>query len=292
MDQLGAMRTFVRVVQMGSFSAVGREQNTGQATISKKVAALETHLGVKLLSRTSRELSLTESGSEYYDKCLSILGELDEVESSVRSQTAKPKGRLRIAAPIAFSRLVLAPLIGQFVEKYPDISIELDANDKHVDLIAEGVDLAIRAKQLDDSSLIARPLMENPLMVAASPDYLEAKGVPMTPEDLKDHNCILYSLLSKTNVWGFQKGEESYSVSVTGNFQSSNGDTNLEVALSGLGIIQLPRWMIQKYLVSGELVAILEDYDATTIPINIIYPQNRYVPLKVRCFIDFLMEAL
>lgn len=292
MDQLVAMRTFVRVVQTGNFSAAAREQNSSQANVSKRVAALESLLGVKLLTRTSRELSLTDMGNEYYDKCLVILAELDEADAAVRSEAASPKGTLRIAAPIALARLVLAPLIKPFTEQYPEIIIDLAASDAQVDLIAQGIDVAIRVKKLEDSSLIARHLFDNPMLVVASPDYLALNGRPETPDDLRHHNCIVYSLFSSVNSWHFTKEDKKFTVPVKGNFRSSNGDTNLEVALTGLGIIQLPVWMLAKHLKSGRLTQILTDYNAGSIPLNAIYPQNRYVPLKVRCFVDFLKQEL
>lgn len=292
MDQLIAMRTFVKVVQTGNFSAAAREQNSSQANVSKRVAALESLLGVKLLTRTSRELSLTAMGSEYYEKCLAILAELDEADAAVRSEIASPKGTLKIAAPIALARLVLAPLIKSFIEQYPEIKIDMAANDAQVDLIAQGIDIAIRATKLEDSSLVARHLFDNPMLLLASPDYLEQWGTPAAPEDLKQHNCIVYSLLNAINVWRFCQDDKAFSVAVKGNFQSSNGDTNLEVALTGLGIVQLPIWMVDEHLKSGRLTQILTDYKADSIPLNAIYPQNRYVPLKVRCFVDFLKTEL
>ena len=288
MDQLVAMRTFVKVVQTGNFSTAAREQNSSQANVSKRVSGLESLLGTKLLTRTSRELSLTETGSEYYEKCLTILAELDEADAAVRSETASPKGTLKIAAPIAVARLILAPLMSSFIERYPEIKIDIAANDAHVDLIAQGIDIAIRVKKLEDSSLIARHLFDNPMLIVASPNYLEQNGIPVIPDDLRYHNCIVYSLLTSINVWNFSKHDNKYSVAVQGNFQSSNGDTNLEVALSGVGIAQLPIWMVDEHLKSGRLKQVLSDYKALSIPMNAIYPQNRYVPLKVRCFIDFL----
>lgn len=301
MDQLIAMRTFVKVVQTGNFSAAAREQNTSQANMSKRVSGLESLLGAKLLTRTSRELSLTEVGSEYYQKCLAILAELDEADAVIRSETASPKGTLKIAAPIAIARLVLAPLIKSFIEQYPEINIDLAASDSQVDLIAQGIDIAIRAKKLEDSSLVARHLFDNPMLLVASPDYIQQRGIPNVPDDLKQHNCIVYSLLTSINIWRFtkeskegKKGKEDqeFSIAVKGNFQSSNGDTNLEVALTGLGIVQLPIWMVHEHLNSGRLVQVLSDYKAVSIPLNAIYPQNRYVPLKVRCFVDFLKIEL
>jgi DNA-binding transcriptional LysR family regulator len=292
MDQLSAMRAFVRVIQSGSFSAAAREQNSSQATVSKKVAALEAKLGVKLLTRSSRDQSLTQAGIDYYEQCVALLSELDEVEARVRSQVAAPQGTLRVTAPVAFGRLVLAPLMGEFLQRYPDIKIDMLLGDRHVDLIAEGVDVAIRARKLEDSSLVARHLFENPMLLVASPGYVEQHGAPREPADLKRHNCIVYSLMKTGNNWHFTRLGKEESVPVTGNLQSDNGDTNLEVVLSGLGITTLPIWMVDEYLRAGRLVQVLSDYQADQIPFNAIYPQNRYVPLKVRCFVDFLKEKL
>ncbi|WP_260260451.1 LysR family transcriptional regulator [Vibrio intestinalis] len=292
MDQLGAMRTFLSVIQTGSFSAAATELSSSQATISKKVAALEDKLGVKLLTRTSRKLSLTQAGQEYYNHCVAILQEIDEVEASVRSQVSSPKGQLRIAAPAPLARLLLAPLIGEFLREYPDIEVNLSIEERVIDLVAEGIDIAIRAKKLEDSSLIARPLFSNPLMLVASPDYLKKHGTPKQPKDLKSHSCIVYNFNRSLNNWHFKQNDDWLSVPVKGGVRSNSGETNLELALTGLGITQLPIWMMDKYLQSGELVQVLQDFPSDSVPINIIYPQNRYVPLKVRCFIEFIQEKL
>ncbi|GIU22252.1 LysR family transcriptional regulator [Shewanella schlegeliana] len=295
MDQLGAMRAFVRVVQSGSFSAAAREQNTTQATISKKVAALESLLGAKLLTRSSRENSMTEVGTAYYESCVAIIGELDEAQAQVRSQQASPKGVLRVAAPIVFGCQFIAPFLSHFLECYPEIKVDLMLSDKHVDLIAEGIDVAIRAKQLEDSSLIARHLFDNPMVVVASPDYLKRFGEPEAPQELRTHNCIVYSMLKSVNIWHFEQAKESgdkISVPVSGNCRCDNGEAILQLALDGLGVVQLPIWMVDEHIKEGNLKAILSNYTAKPLPFNAIYPQSRYVPLKARCFIDFLKQRL
>lgn len=292
MDQLGAMRALVRVVQMGSFSAAAREQDTTQATISKKVAALEKKLGAKLLSRTSRELSLTEVGADYYENCVIILSELDEAEAQVRSQIALPSGLLRVAAPVVFGRQFMAPILVEFLNAYPEIKVDLMLNDKHIDLIADGVDVAIRAKQLEDSTLVARHLFNNPLVVVASPEYLQKNTKPQNPDELKNHNCIVYSMLKSINIWHFEQGNNNMSVPVTGSFRCDNGDVILQLVLDGAGIAQLPVWMVDEHIRSGKLAMVLEGYISKPLPFNAIYPQNRYVPLKVRCFIEYLKQKL
>ncbi len=292
MDQLGAMRAFVRVVQVHSFSAAAREQNSTQATISKKVAALENQLGVKLLSRTSRELALTDAGQEYYDKCVLLLSELDEVEASIREQITLPKGTIRVAAPVAFGRLVIAPILNEFIQRYPDLKIDLTLSDQHVDLVAQGIDVAFRARKLEDSALIARHLFDNPMLLLASPSYLEQNVYPETPQQLTNHNCLVYSQLKSLNIWHFNQQDEEIAVPVQGTIQSDSGDALLEMALTGAGVVQLPIWMVKKQLECGELVQILTDYQGQNLPFNAVYLQNRHVPLKVRTFIDYMKEKL
>ncbi|MGR5132339.1 LysR family transcriptional regulator [Vibrio alfacsensis] len=292
MDQLSAMRAFVRVVQTGSFSATGREMNTSQTTISKKVAALEKQVGVKLLARSSRDHALTPAGAKYYQTCVDILSELDEAEAEARSEVTLPKGTIRISAPVAFGRILLAPLMAEFFALYPDIKIDLRLSDQHTDLITEGIDVAIRAKQLEDSTLIARHLFDNPMLVLAAPSYLEKHGEPKTPEELKQHNCLVYSRMKDINVWSFTKQGREHAVAVNGNFQSDNGDVLLEIALIGMGIVILPIWMAGSHIKEGRLKQIMHDYVGQNLPFNAVYLQSRYTPLKVRCLVDFLKEKL
>ncbi|HHP0478953.1 LysR family transcriptional regulator [Vibrio campbellii] len=292
MDQLSAMRAFVRVVQTGSFSATGREMNTSQTTISKKVAALEKKIGVKLLARSSRDHALTPAGAKYYQTCVDILGELDEAEAEARSEVASPQGTIRISAPVAFGRILLAPIMAEFFQRYPDIKMDLQLSDQHTDLISDGIDVAIRAKQLEDSTLIARHLFDNPMLVLAAPSYLQQRGEPKAPEDLKQHNCLVYSRMKDINVWSFTKQNQKYAVAVNGNFQSDNGDVLLEVALTGMGIVILPIWMVEHHLQEGRLTQLMSDYTGQNLPFNAVYLQSRYTPLKVRCLIDYLKEKL
>lgn len=290
MDQLGAMRAFIRVVQIGSFSAAARETNTSQATISKRVAALEAQLGVKLMMRTSRDHSLTEAGAEFYEKCVAILAELEEAESDARSRVASPRGLLRVTTAFPLGRLLIAPLLTDFLSRYPEIKLDLALSDSHVDLTREGFDIAIRAQKLQDSSLNARELFKNPMFLIASPSYLKQHGVPRTPEELVDHNCIVYSELSTQNSWHFTHENNDISVQVNGNFQCDNGDTILTAAVAGVGFAVLPYWMIKSHLDAGELQVVMSDFQPSTLPVNAVFPHSRYLPLKVRCFIDFLIE--
>jgi DNA-binding transcriptional LysR family regulator len=215
---------------------------------------------------------------------------LDDAVASARSKSDSPKGLLRIAAPLPFARLMLVPLIPEFFARFPDITVELCLSDKHVDLVSEGIDLAIRASELEDSSLVARSLFDNEMMLVASPSYLDKYGIPATPEDLKQHTCIVYSQLKSNDIWHFTKIGENQVVSVSGNLASNSGEANLHASLEGLGITELPVWMVKTHLCSGELVRVLTEYQADSLPLNAIYPHSRYVPLKITSFIDFLKE--
>lgn len=290
MDQLGAMRAFVGVVQAGGFSAAARAENTSQATVSKRVAALEDHLGVQLLQRTSRDQALTQAGADYYDKCLAILAELEEAEAIARSQVAIPRGLLRVAAAFPLGRLLLAPILPAFLKRYPEIRVDLALTDKHVDIVAEGIDLAVRAQQLPDSNLVARKLFDNPMFLVGSPGYLATRGEPRRPADLAHHNCLIYSRLDSINHWHFSRKGRDYPVTVTGSLQCDNGDTLLEAAVAGLGLIVLPHWMIHTQLAAGELQLVMQDYTPPPLPIQAAYAQRRHLPLRVRCFVEFLGE--
>ncbi|MCL2913905.1 LysR substrate-binding domain-containing protein [Shewanella corallii] len=292
MDKITAIRTFVRVVQSHSFSAVARELGSSQGTVSKRVAALEEMLGIRLLSRSSRELLLTPAGEEYYRHALAMLEELDELESRLKGDISRPRGMLRVAAPVAIGRILLAPVVKEFLDTYPDIQLSLSLSDAHVDLLSDGIDVAIRASQLEDSSLVARPLLANPMVAVASPCYLQQAGVPEHPSDLTAHACISYSRFRSSHLWQFHQGEELVSVQVGGRLQCDNGDTLLELALADNGIALLPEWMLTAALQSGQLVRVLSAYQARELPINAVYLNRRYVPLKVKCFIDFVKQRL
>ena len=292
MDQLDAMRLFVLVIKLGSFSAAARQINTSQSSASKKVASLEQKLGVKLINRTSRELVLTQAGEEYHHYCLSLITELDEVENRIRQNVRSPKGVLRVAAPPPVGNVVLAPLLNVFLKKYPDIEVDLCLEDRHVDLIAEGIDVAIRAQKLEDSSLVSRFLFSNKVVMVASPAYLKVRGTPTKPSDLKQHNCIVYTFGKSLNNWHFTRNGDDVNVQVKGDVKSNNGETNVSLALNGQGITKAPEWMVKHYVESGRLVKLLNEYEVDDIPMHILYPQNRQIPLKVRCFIDFVIENI
>lgn len=292
MDRFDAMKAFVRVVQTGSFSATGRELNTTQTTISKRIAALEQTLGVKLLKRSSRDHALTPEGARYFESCLQILEQVEETEASLHQDIHELKGHLRISVPVAFGRILLMPLLPKFFAQYPNISVELLVSDKHVDLMSEGVDVAIRASLLDDSGLVARHLMDNHLKLYASPDYLANMPAIKQPSDLTDHQCLLYSRLKSQRTWTLQNADHTQTISVNGKVKCDDGDVLLEAAQLGLGIGLFPEWMSKQAVESGRLMPVLPAYQERTLPMYAVYPKNLYTPMRIRCFIEFIRSYL
>ncbi len=288
MDQLSAMRAFVRVAETASFSAVARESNTTQATISKRIAALEELLGVRLLTRSSREQSLTEAGQTYYQRCLLILEAVDEAESQVRCQNESPRGLLRVTAAVDVAQRLLLPLIREFLRLNPDIKMDLLLDNYQVDLVAKGIDVAIRAGTFEDSSLIAKPLSNKPLYVVASPAYLNQHGVLKVPNDLRNHRCLVYSVQKNPHIWVFTVKRKKIKVPVNGRFLCNNGDILLQMVLAGEGVCFLPYWVIQESLERGNLQVVLPDYALSSVQLNMVYPARKHLPLKTRYFLDFM----
>lgn len=292
MDTVMAMRSFIRVVETGSFSAVAKEQNTNQATISKRIAALEDKLGTRLLVRGSRNHTLTETGKTYFERVTNILVAIEEAETEASSLTATPKGHLRVTLPTMFGSMYIAPVISEFLATYPEISLDFKFDENSVDLIKEGIDLAIRLGDLQDSSMIAKNLGYDELIIVASPSYLAKHSEPTKLEQLAAHNCLIYSLSPKQGtVWMFSDKTQKSEVSVTGNFQCDNGLGLMEMLLADAGIALMPRWSIDQALNDGRLVHILKDY-YKRYPISAVYPKDRYLPLKVRSFLDFMEKTI
>lgn len=286
------MRSFIRVVETGSFSSVAREQNTNQATISKRIASLEKKLGTKLLVRGSRKHSLTETGKTYFERVTNIVMEIDEAEAEARSLTATPKGDLRITVPTMFGGMHVAPVISEFLATYPEINVDIKFDENMVDLVKEGIDVAIRLGNLQDSSMIAKNLGYDELIIVASPSYLSNQPTIESTEDLANHNCLIYSLSPKRGtVWVFSDKSETSSIEVTGNFQCDNGMGLKEMLLANAGIALMPKWLVDRELESGQLVHILKD-SYKRYPISAVFPNSRYVPLKVRCFVDFMQKMI
>ena len=293
MDVMHSMAIFRRVVEAENFSAVARETNMSQSTVSKHIAALEERLGTKLLNRSTRSIKLTEAGKEYYHHCIRILNDFQEAEASVGKGKIKPTGTLRISTSAAFGRNCMLPSLQEFFDAFPDIDIDLLFNDDYVDLVKEGIDLAIRIGPLADSTLIARKIGTTPRVVVASPDYLVKHGRPKKPGDLIRHNCLFYSLKKTPDLWYFnstQEGEET--VKVSGRFKASSPDAVCDATVQGLGISVLCEWYAREQIESGRLKVILQDYKPTPYDIHAVYPERRFVPQKVKQMIEFLADKL
>jgi DNA-binding transcriptional LysR family regulator len=289
MDRLAAMEAFVRVVERGGFTAAAEDLRLSRAMVSKHVQDLEEHLGARLLNRTTRKVSLTEAGRVYYERSTQLLADLAETEGAVGELQAKPRGRLRVNAPVSFGALHLGAAVADYMAAHPEVTVELTLNDRVVDLVEEGYDLAVRIARLADSSLIARRLAPCRMVVCASPDYLERTGRPRTPEDLPGHNCLGYSYGQARDEWRFDGPDGPAAVRVRGGFQANNGDVLRAAALRGAGLVLLPSFIVGTDLVSGGLVPVLPGYRVPELAIHAVYPPGRHLSAKVRSFVDFLV---
>ena len=292
MDVLGPMRTFVRVVEAGSFTAVAVEQNTTQPTISRQVAALEEHLGARLLTRTTRALALTDDGRAFYEHALRALEAIGEAENAVGRRQAKPTGTLRLAVPVVLGRRHIVPRLSRFLARYPEVAIDLSMSDGFVDLVEQGIDLAIRVGEITDESLVARKIGTVRRLTVASPAYLKARGTPRTPEDLQRHDCIVYTRLATGNRWYFESKDGPLSVTVAGRYRVDNSEAVREGVLAGLGIAVIPAFAFSNEITEGAVKVLLKPYEPRLLPLNALYASRRYVPPRVRAMIDFLTHEL
>lgn len=292
MDQLAAMRALRRVVELGSFTAAGEALGVSHTIVSRQVRQLETQLGAQLLNRTTRRFALTAAGQEYYEASRHILDALDDADRAVGQHHARPSGRLRINAPMAFGTLELATWLPQFIAQYPELQIDLVCNDRIVDLIEDGFDVALRlTRDLPDSTLIARRLASSQVMLVAAPAYLQRHGAPRTPAELLQHNCLTYTQLSRPHDWRFTAPDGAReTVTVTGNFQANTGIALRTAALAGTGIATTASFIVHEDIRSGTLLQVLPDYAIRPRELYVLYPQNRHLSPKVRVFVDFASE--
>ncbi len=292
MDRLGEMETFVRVVETGSFSGAARDLRMTPSAVSKMIGRLEDRLGVRLLSRTTRKLSLTEEGRVFYQRITPILSEVEEAEETVSLSTAEPRGVLKVNASTAFGQYQIVPLIPELLEKYPQLQIELTMTDSIVNLVEEGFDVGIRIGVLNDSTLVARKLGVPKRMVVASPAYLEKYGRPQTPEDLKNHECLKLSIPTSLNRWEFIGPDGPRVVDVSGRFEADNAIVLHEATLAGLGLFRAASFVVGDDVKAGRLIPVLEDFEsAGEAGIFVVWPHNRNLSAKVRAFVDTLVDA-
>jgi DNA-binding transcriptional LysR family regulator len=290
-DALGEMTIFSRVVSAGSLSAAAKELGMSTAVVSRRLAALESRLGVRLINRTTRSLHLTDEGARYYDACARLLAEIEEADAAVAAGRAEPQGPLRVALPAAFGHLHVAPLIPRFAARYPSVQLALSLSDRNVNVIEEGFDLAVRIADLADSSLAARKLAPNRRVVCASPDYLRRNGTPQTPQDLVGHNCLTTNDFTMT--WDYKDPEgEPGAVRVSGRYACDNWEVLREWAIAGLGVALKSTWDVRQQLEDGSLVPLLPGYTfASEVAIYAVYPHRRFLPAKTRAFIEFLADS-
>jgi DNA-binding transcriptional LysR family regulator len=292
MDRLRAYEVFVTVVSRGSFTRAADMLETSPANVTRYVNELEAHLGTRLLNRSSRKLSLTEGGETLYARCKSILDDVAETEGLVSSASVEPRGRLRINAPVSFGILHLAPLWPAFMRKYPRVELDVSLNDRVVDMVDEGYDLAIRISRAGSTNHAARKLATSNNILCASPAYLERCGYPAAPADLVGHRCIGYSYAATGDEWQLIDSENTvHTVKVNCHMHTNNGDTARAVALGGEGVIWQPAFLVGNDLLAGKLVRILPEYRLPDIDVFALYPSRRHLSAKIRAMVDFLVEA-
>jgi len=288
-DQFTAMKVFRRVVELEGFSAAARDLGLSNAAVSKNVSELEAELGVRLLTRTTRRSSVTEAGEAYYRRCVRVLEELDEARDEVAELANTPRGTLRITAPVSFGLTHLSPVIPAFLERYPSLKLDLVLNDRVVDLVDEGFDLALRGGgELSDSGLVVRKLAPIRRVVCSAPAYFESRPVPKQPSDLAEHECLIYSLSSSPRQWTFVHDGGELTVRVDGRYHVNSSIALKHAALAGLGLGLIPTYLVGPELRRGELVAVLPRFRPAPQSLYALHPHRQYVPHKTRSFIDFL----
>lgn len=290
MDKLAAMRAFTRVVASGSYAEAGRRLDLTRSAVSKAVSELEQDLGARLLDRTTRRVTPTEAGLAYYERCVGILAQVEETEAQISRLHDEPKGVLRVNGPMSFGVMYVSSAIAAFMQKYVDLKVELTLNDRFIDPLEEGVDVTIRIGQLDDSSLIARRISSTALLFVASPGYLVAHGEPQSPRDLAHHRALIYGHSTSTQRWKLTDADRVVRVPVNGCLASNNGDVLRDAAVAGIGIAQLPLFLVCDQIRAGALRPVLTTYAPNGGDIHALYAPNRYLAAKTRVFIDFLVD--
>ena len=288
MDTIDGMRTFAAVVSEGSFSQGAGRRDMSPQLASKYVAQLEARLGVRLLNRSTRQLSLTEAGRAYYERVQQVLADIDDMENAVGDMTARARGTLRINAPMTFGILHLTRAIIEYRRTQPEVEIDLTLNDRVVDIVSEGFDLAIRIGRLEESSLVARALAPARLVVCGAPAYLERHGIPETADELSGHACLRYAYSADQDIWRLERDGRTHNVQIKGPFAANNGEALRMAALAGEGIVLQPTFIIGDDMRAGRLKPVLEAYSTPALHVHAVYAHRQYLSAKVRTFVDFL----
>ncbi|MDD3445216.1 MAG: LysR family transcriptional regulator [Zavarzinia sp.] len=291
MSKFEEMQVFATAVRLGGFSAAGRQLDLSPSAVSKLVTRLEARLGVRLVNRTTRAVSPTEAGQQFFERCQDILGQVEAAEDALSDHGRSPKGTLRISSTPGFAQHRLLPLLADFQAHHPSLRLELQLTGQAIDLVAERVDLAIRLGPLKETSLIARPLGESRRQVCAAPAYLARHGIPRVPEDLRGHNCLRLSTSRDFNQWHFHGPAGETLIEVEGNFVTDNVEALYGYALQGGGIVRLSSFMVRQAIDDGRLVPLLQPFEMARQQIHLVYPHRRHLAPKVRVFVDFLLAA-
>ena len=291
MGQFRQIATFVEVVARGSLSAAARAEGIAPAMIGRRLDALEARLGVKLLQRTTRKLVLTDEGTAFLEDCQRILSELEDAESAVAARSAKASGHLLVSAPAGFGRQHVAPLLPSFVAEHREVSVNLNLNDRLVDVVGEGIDVAIRIATLSDSSLVGVKLADNERVLVATPAYLKRHGTPRTLDDLSRHNCLAISSEGSQRGWTFRDNGKTVTLKVPGNMVCNDGAVLHDWALAGKGIAWRSMWEVHAEIEAGKLKTVLDQYSAPGSDIYAVFAQRRHLPLRIRAFVDFLRHT-
>ena len=292
MDTIDAMRVFVAVVERNGFSAAADALDISTAAVTRQVAALEKRLSTRLLNRTTRRVSPTSTGAAYYQRCVQLLAEFDELEASVGAQALQPSGRLRINAPVSYGITRLGALLPAYSARYPQVELDLQLSDRQVDMVEEGFDLAIRITRQPAPNLIARHLAQVRIRLCAAPSYLARRGRPATPQDLTSHECLSYTYSAGGDTWQLLGPQGEASIALQPHLRANNGEVLREAAIAGMGIIAQPDFIIDQALANGQLVPVLPEWEVPAIGIYAVYTSRSHLAPKVRSFIDYLVECL
>jgi DNA-binding transcriptional LysR family regulator len=290
MDKLESLRAFVKVVQHGGLSAAARDLRLSRSAVSKYLIDLETELGVQLLVRTTRNASPTENGLAYYERVVAILSEIDDADAAVSSLQAEPRGILRVNAPMSFGTLHLGTAIADFMEKYSELKIQLVLSDELIDPVREGFDVTLRIADLSSSSLIARKILPAPRVICASPSYLQRRGTPQHPNELREHECLTYGHLATGHQWKLSGPDGDHWIQIPWTLCTNNAEVLRDAAVKGRGLALLPTFIAGDDLQTGALMTVLEEYKAPEISVYVIYSQTKHLSVKIRVFIDFLVQ--
>jgi len=290
MNLFEAMKVFVKVAEVGSLSGAARILDLSNPSVTRHIADLETYLGARLLNRSTRRLSLTDTGSAYLERCRQLLADLEQATLAAGMHAANPSGVLRINAPVSFSVNHLGRLLPLYAQRYPNVELDVTLSDRVVDLVEEGFDLAIRIGKLQNSSLVMRKLAPVHVLTCAAPAYLEQHGVPQHPDDLARHACLTYAYTQPDNEWRLQRDGKVHTVRIGGGLHCNNGDLLLAAALAGMGIIRQPTFIIGDAIRAGKLLPLLTDYRSDQLAVHAVYPSRQHLSAKVRTFVDFLAQ--